>query len=46
MRSDHLPSRAQDIDCSAFNHPFEAHFTTPRCEEDTHRIAWSAVKRA
>ena len=42
----HLPPHAQDIYRAAFNHAFAAHAGDPRQEEASHRIAWSAVKRA
>lgn len=42
----HLPPHAQDIYRAAFNHAFAAHTLDPRQEEASHRIAWSAVKRA
>ncbi len=41
----HLPSHAQDIYRSAFNHAFAAHAGGRRQEEASHRIAWAAVKR-
>jgi cation transport regulator len=40
----HLPSHAQDIYRSAFNHAFAAHDGDLRQEEIAHRIAWAAVK--
>ena len=41
----HLPSHAQDIYRTAFNHAFAVHAGDPRQEEATHRLAWAAVKR-
>ncbi|CAH1659947.1 ChaB family protein [Chelatococcus asaccharovorans] len=42
----HLPTHAQDIYRSAFNHAYEDHADDPRREEVAHRIAWAAVKRS
>ena len=42
----HLPTHAQDIYRSAFNHAYEDHGNDPRREEAAHRIAWAAVKRS
>ena len=43
----HLPTHAQDIYRSAFNHAWDKYSIEEpeRCEEIAHRIAWSAVKR-
>ena len=41
----HLPTHAQEIYCSAFNHAWETYGAEPAREEIAHRVAWAAVKR-
>lgn len=43
----HLPTHAQDIYRSAFNHAWQTYGATnaARVEEIAHRVAWAAVKR-
>ena len=43
----HLPSHAQDIFRSAFNHAWETYGASEswRREEIAHRVAWAAVKK-
>ena len=43
----HLPSHAQDIFRSAFNHALQSYGSKDpaRTEEIAHRVAWAAVKK-
>jgi cation transport regulator len=41
----HLPTHAQEIYRSAFNHAWASYADDRRQEEIAHRVAWAAVKR-